>query len=73
MAQLTTDRAMRMLLIGEEHLLTWLRAGYTKAQRSNYLRRLDNDQLSQQKREEILTRCGFTVKQEKTWNKPKKL
>lgn len=70
MAKLTTHLALRKLLTDEEYLLRWLRAGYTKDDRSRTKYRLDHDQLSLDKIEEILEKCGFTVAQEKMWQTP---
>ncbi|GAB2571812.1 hypothetical protein [Spirosoma areae] len=70
MAKLTTHLALRMLLTHEEFLLRWLRAGYSKEDRSRMKYRLDHEQLTLDKMEEVLEKCGFTVAIEKQWNTP---
>lgn len=70
MAKLTTHLALRKLLTDEDYLLTWLKAGYSKEDRSRMKYRLDHDQLSLDKMEEVLAKCGFTIAQKTTWNKP---
>lgn len=70
MAKLTTHLALRKLLTDEEYLLRWMKAGYSKDDRSRIKYRLEHDQLSLKKIEEILVKCGFTVAQEKIWQTP---
>lgn len=70
MGRLTTHLALRYLLNDEDMLLTWLRAGYSREERSRMKYRLERDQLSLDKIEEVLEKCGFTVAQEKMWHKP---
>lgn len=70
MAKLGSIIALKKLLTSEDYLLIWLKAGYTKEERSRFKYRLDNDQLTLDKIEEVLERCGFTVAQEKLWNTP---
>ena len=70
MAKLTTQLALRKLLNDEDYLLNWLKAGYTKEDRARTKYRLDRDQLSLDKMEEILEKCGFTVAVEKQWRTP---
>lgn len=70
MATYSTRKALRLLLFEEDYLRTWLKAGYSKDDRSRFRYRLQNDELTVDKMEEILERCGFRVAQEKMWNKP---
>lgn len=70
MARLTTRQALKLLLTDEYYLLAWLKAGYTKAARSRLKYRLEHEQLSVEKMEEVLSRCGFSAVQEKIWRKP---
>lgn len=70
MVKLGTRLSLRKLLNDEDYLLIWLQAGYTKKDRSRMKFRLRKDQLSQEKIEEVLTTCGFTVAQEKLWQTP---
>lgn len=70
MAKLTTHLALRLLLTDEDYLLRWLKAGYSKEDRARMKYRFDRDQLTLDKIEEVLEKCGFTVAVEKQWNKP---
>lgn len=70
MAKLTTHLALRRLLNDEDYLLRWMQAGYSKEDRARFKYRLDHDQLSLDKIEEVLENCGFTVAVEKQWNLP---
>lgn len=70
MATFSTRNALSQLLNKEDYLLTFLKAGYTKDDRSRFRNRLKNEELSLDKMEEILVKCGFRVAQEKKWTKP---
>lgn len=71
MQTLTTRAALRSLLTKQELLIIWLKAGYSKEERSRMKYRLERSQLSLDKMEEVLEKCGFTVAVEKAWNSPK--
>ncbi len=67
---MNTMKAITALLYDEEWLLAWLRAGHTNLERRNYRRRLKDGKLSIELQEKLLQEVGFSVKQEKLWNKP---
>lgn len=71
MAKLGTHLALKKLLSEAEYELLWLRSGYSKQARARLKGRLEKDELSLNKMEEILENCGFTVIQEKQWQTPK--
>lgn len=68
MAKLTTSQAIRLLLTSEQYLDLFLSSGYTSAYRRQLRHRLKAGELSAQLQDDLLTRCGFTVVQEKRWN-----
>lgn len=72
MAQLTTTTALHQLLNSEDTLPTWLKAGYTKPQRQQFRLRLERGMLTQDKMDEILQKCGYTIAVEKQWKRPER-
>lgn len=70
MARPTTLQAIEKLIRDEDCLLILMKAGYSREDRSRFRFRLDKDMLSLDKMEEILQKCGYTVAQEKRWQKP---
>jgi hypothetical protein len=68
---MTTDKALADLLNNDERwLAAWMRAGRTKQDRYYLRKRLGEGKLSVEKKEEFLVAFGFTVKQEKLWQRP---
>lgn len=70
MARMTTIKALERLLHDEDYLALFLKAGFKREDRHTFRHRLDNGQLSTERMEAILNRCGAVVVQEKAWKLP---
>jgi hypothetical protein len=71
MPRLTTSRALQRILRDEDYLPQFLGAGYSKADLHTFRHRLARGKLSTSLIEQILTRCGAQVIQEKVWQLPR--
>jgi len=69
---MTTNQALKNLLYNDElYLVEWLRAGKTKAQRTELRRQFKKGEISAKRKDALLLQFSFKIVQQMTWNLPK--